>query len=106
MQLHQADSLLHGEVVYQRMMRTVISLLSMTLVSAPLFAAEAPALGQTLDGQFRNAEHEIVGLVEAMPADKINFSPRSAEFQGSDFQGVRTFGQQAKHLATYIYMES
>ena len=87
-------------------MRMVISLLSLTLVSAPVFAAEAQALGQTLDSQFRNAEREIVGLVEAMPADKINFSPRTAEIKGSDFQGVRTFGQQAKHLATYIYMES
>jgi len=87
-------------------MRTVISLFSLTLISAPLFAAEAPALGATLDGQFRNAEREIVGLVEAMPAEKINFSPRSVEIKGGDFQGVRTFAQQAKHLATYIYMES
>ena len=87
-------------------MRSVISLFSIALASAPAFAADIPSLGQTLDGQFRNAEREIVGLVEAMPADKINFTPGSAEIRGSDFKGVRTFGQQAKHLATYIYMES
>src|SRR5690349_24866199 len=88
------------------MMRTVISLLALTLVSVPGFAADAPSLGQTLDGQFRNAEREIVGLMETMPADKINFAPGSAEIKGSDFKGVRTFAQQAKHLATYVYMES
>ena len=87
-------------------MRPLISLFALALVSAPAFAADAPSLGQTLDGQFRNAEREIVGLVEAMPADKINFAPSSAEVKGSDFKGVRTFAQQAKHLATYVYMES
>src|SRR5690242_2009792 len=88
------------------MMRPLISLFALALVSAPAFAADVPSLGQTLDGQFRNAEREIVGLVEAMPADKINFAPSSAEVKGSDFKGVRTFAQQAKHLATYVYMES
>jgi uncharacterized damage-inducible protein DinB len=88
------------------MMRSVISLLYLAPVLASAFAADAPSLGQTLDGQFRNAEREIVGLVEAMPADRINFTPASAEIKGSDFKGVRTFGQQAKHLATYVYMES
>jgi len=87
-------------------MRTVISLLSVPLLAAAAFAAEAPSLGQTLDGQFRNAEREIVGLVEAMPADRINFTPTSLEIKGSEFHGVRTFAQEAKHLATYIYMLS
>ena len=78
----------------------------MTLLCSAAFAADAPTVGQTLDGQFRNAEREIVGLVEAMPGDKINFAPSSSEIKGSEFKGVRTFAQQAKHLATYIYMLS
>ncbi len=88
------------------MKRTFTSLLSLALLSAAAFAADAPSLGQTLDGQFRNAEREIVGLVEAMPADRINYTPQSLEIKGSDFKGVRTFAQEAKHLATYIYMLS
>ena len=88
------------------MMRTVVFVLSLPLISLPALAADASALGQTLDGQFRNAEREIVGLFEAMPADKINFAPSSAEIKGSEFKGVRTFAEQAKHLATYVYMES
>lgn len=87
-------------------MRITVSLLAAVLAAGFAFAADPPSLGQTLDGQFRNAEREIVGLVEAMPADKINFTPASAEIKHSDFKGVRTFGQQAKHLATYVYMEA
>ena len=83
------------------MIRIVSRLLPLTFLGAAAFAADAPTVGQTFDGQFRNAEREIVGLVEAMPADKINFAPT-----GGEFKGVRTFGQQAKHLATYIFMLS
>lgn len=46
-----------------------------------------------------SAESEIVSLAEAMPADKYNFAPT----QGA-FQGVRTFGQQVKHLAAVVYL--
>lgn len=46
-------------------------------------------------------ENEIVPLAEAMPADKYDFAPTSGEFKG-----VRTFGQQASHVATVIYVVS
>ncbi len=36
----------------------------------------------------------IVSAAEAMPADKYGFAPT-----GGEFKGVRTFGQQVKHLA-------
>ena len=88
------------------MIRTIISLLGLVLGSAAAFAADAGSVGQTLDGQFRNAEREIVGLVEAMPANKINFAPTNALIKGGEFTGVRTFAQEGKHLATYIYMLS
>src|SRR5713226_960324 len=41
-------------------------------------------LGQTL----------LVSAADAMPADKYGFAPTDGEFKG-----VRTFGQQVKHLA-------
>ena len=88
------------------MLRTITRFLSLTLVSSAAFAADTPTVGQTLDGQFRNAEREIIGLVEAMPADKINFTPSGLDIKGAEFETVRTFGQQAKHLATYIYIVS
>lgn len=80
-------------------MRIVYTSLALTVFCAVGFSADALTVGQTLDAQFRNADREIVGLFEAMPADKINFAPTNGKFDG-----VRTFAQQAKHMATYIYM--
>jgi hypothetical protein len=83
------------------MIRTMCFSLGLTLLWGPAFAADTPTLGQTLDGQFRNADREIIPLAEAMPADKYNFAPTNGEFKG-----VRTFGLQVRHLATYIYLLS
>jgi len=83
------------------MIRTTTSLLGIALFCAAAYAADAPTVGQVLDGQFRNADREITALVEAMPADKMNFAPTNGEFKG-----VRTFAQQAKHLAAFIYIAS
>jgi len=46
------------------------------------------------DKAIGNIEHEWVSLAEAMPADKWNFAPTQGEFKG-----VRTFGEQVKHVA-------
>jgi hypothetical protein len=88
------------------MIRTAISLLGITLFTAAAFCADAPSVGQVLDEELRNADREITSAVEAMPADKMNFAPGSIEIKGSEFKGVRTFAQQAKHLATVIYLAS
>jgi uncharacterized damage-inducible protein DinB len=42
----------------------------------------------------KSVEKQIVSAAEAMPADKYGFAPTEGEFKG-----VRTFGQQVKHLA-------
>jgi hypothetical protein len=83
------------------MIRTTLSLLGIALFSGAGFCADAPTVGQALDEAFRNADREITSAVEAMPAEKMNFAPTNGEFTG-----VRTFAQQAKHLATYIYLAS
>jgi hypothetical protein len=54
--------------------------------------------GEVIERQFSNLEHEFVPLVEAMPADKFDFAPTNGEFKG-----VRTFAQQAKHVAATNY---
>jgi uncharacterized damage-inducible protein DinB len=65
-----------------------------------VLAASAPA---PLDAQrerralralFTVVQKNIVAAAEAMPADKYGFAPADGEFQG-----VRTFAQQVKHLA-------
>lgn len=65
--------------------------LGAALCASTLMAADAR---QVLDKTLTNAEKEFVSLVAAMPADKFNFAPT-----GGKFDGVRTFGQQAKHVA-------
>ena len=44
-------------------------------------------------------ESDLVGLAEAMPADRYDFRPSTGSFEG-----VRTFGEQVKHTATMIFM--
>jgi uncharacterized damage-inducible protein DinB len=52
-----------------------------------------------LDGQIKSVEGEFVPAVDAMPEDKYSFAPTNGEFKG-----VRTFSQQAKHVAAVNYM--
>jgi len=68
--------------------------------SAMLFAADSPqaSMGKVLDDQLRSAEREIVGLAEAMPADKYSFRPTDGEFKN-----VRSFSQQMTHIAATLY---
>src|SRR5215468_4351342 len=44
-------------------------------------------------------ERQLVQAADAMPANKYSFAPTVGEFTG-----VRTFGQQVKHLAATNYM--
>src|SRR5215471_502417 len=60
---------------------------------------DAPSLDSEREKQalrilFKLGEQIIVSAVDAMPADKYGFAPTDGEFKG-----VRTFGQQVKHLA-------
>jgi uncharacterized damage-inducible protein DinB len=60
-------------------------------------ADQAPQASQVFDRTLTNTEKEFVSLVAAMPADKFGFAPTAGKFDG-----VRTFGQQAKHAAYVI----
>jgi hypothetical protein len=58
----------------------------------------APTVGKIIDSSLAGVEREFVPLVEAMPETAMNFAPSAGEFKG-----VRTFGQQAKHVAYVIF---
>jgi hypothetical protein len=51
------------------------------------------------EDQLRLVEEDVGGLARAMPAEKYNFAPA-----GEGHAGVRTFGEQVRHVATMIYM--
>jgi uncharacterized damage-inducible protein DinB len=54
---------------------------------------------QVLDRTVTNVEHEFVPAAEAMPEDKFGFAPTNGQFQG-----VRNFGEQIKHVAAVNYI--
>jgi uncharacterized damage-inducible protein DinB len=60
---------------------------------------ERRTVTQVLDRSVSNMEHEFVPAAEAMPEDKFGFAPSVGEFKG-----VRTFGEQVKHVAAVNYI--
>ncbi len=55
-------------------------------------------VSKALDFWITTTEREVVSAAEAMPECKYSFAPTKGEFTG-----VRTFAQQAKHLAANNY---
>jgi uncharacterized damage-inducible protein DinB len=61
---------------------------------------------KAFDSQLSLVEREMMGALKAMPAEKYGFAPSVAIFvpgQTTEFQGVRTFAQQATHVAEANY---
>jgi hypothetical protein len=77
---------------------TLASILALLSASAPLFG-QAPTAANTWDSQLAGLERELLPLIEAMPPAKMSFAPSAGEFRN-----VRTFGRQATHTATVLYM--
>jgi hypothetical protein len=55
-------------------------------------------VSQALDFWITATEHTVVTTADAMPTEKYGFTPTAGTFAG-----VRTFGQQVKHLAANNY---
>ena len=75
-------------------------------------ASAGPAAGtiaspsSAVDSQLSLIESEMMGAVKAMPPDKFGFAPNAAIFapgQTTEFATVRTFAQQAAHVAQANY---
>jgi uncharacterized damage-inducible protein DinB len=75
-------------------------------------APQGPVIGSistpsaAMDSQLSLIETEMMGAVKAMPADKFGFAPSQAIFlpgQKTEFATVRTFAQQATHVAEANY---
>src|SRR5437763_8929418 len=57
-----------------------------------------PTVTVILDRALSGLEREFVPAAEAMPDDKFSFAPTAGEFKG-----VRTFGEQVRHVAATNY---
>jgi uncharacterized damage-inducible protein DinB len=62
-------------------------------------ALAAPTIASALDKEFSVVEREVVSAAEAMPEEKYSFVPKDGEFKG-----VRTFGEQVRHIAAANFM--
>jgi len=92
-------------------MKTTVSLLLLTFVCLTVAFAQTPAkpaqpttpptISQILDRSLGYPESEVVPAADAMPDDKFEFAPAASM---GDFKGVRTFGQQVRHIAAVQYM--
>jgi uncharacterized damage-inducible protein DinB len=63
-----------------------------------------PTIASAIDREISIVEKEVVEAAEAMPEDKFDFSPEKLNLPGSDYKGVRTFGEQLKHVAASNYL--
>jgi hypothetical protein len=52
------------------------------------------SVAESVSGTLQFAEGDFLGLAEAMPEDKYSFIPKVG-----NFDGVRSFGEQVKHVA-------
>src|SRR6266545_4733578 len=85
------------------------SVYAQTAKSSPAAGASAspsapPTIASAIDREVSIVEKEVVDAAEAMPEDKFDFSPEKLNLPGSDYKGVRTFGQQLKHVAASNYL--
>jgi uncharacterized damage-inducible protein DinB len=70
-----------------------------TFAAAQDKKAAPKTVAAVLDGSLSGLESEFVPAAEAMPEDKYVFVPT-----GGEFKGVRTFGEQVKHVAAVNYI--
>jgi hypothetical protein len=84
-------------------MRKNLGLTLLLLAFCSLAVAQAntekKTISQVMDANVKIIEGEFTSAAEAMPEDKFEFAPSNGEFKG-----VRTFGQQVKHVAAVNYL--
>ena len=85
------------------MKRSVLEVMSLVLLNSITLAQsgtpEVPrSTTQVLNDWVTNIEQLLVPAADAMPEAKYSFTPSNGEFKG-----VRTFGEQVKHLAASNY---
>ena len=70
---------------------------SLLLIPSSAFTQNQPqpkTISDSLNFIWKDVERNFIALAEAMPEDKWNYKPSEGEFKG-----VRTFGEQVKHVA-------
>src|SRR5689334_9404841 len=66
-------------------------------------AQTVSSIAGLVDQHVSTIEKLVVDAAEAMPEDKFNFTPANLHLPGSDYNGVRTFAVQVRHIAASNY---
>jgi uncharacterized damage-inducible protein DinB len=90
-----------------RLSAILTAILGVLLVATPPARAQQqkpanqppPTIASALDAELSVVEKEVVSAAEAMPEEKYSFAPKDGEFKG-----VRTFGEQVRHIAAANHM--
>jgi hypothetical protein len=78
----------------------VVCLISVAcLAGAQTRTAKHRTNAQIMEFIVSDQERKVVQMAEAMPAEKYSFTP-----SGASFEGVRSFGEQLKHIAADNYV--
>src|SRR5882724_8043305 len=77
---------------------------SSSAASASASPSTPPTIASAIDREISIVEKELIDAAEAMPEDKFDFSPEKLNLPGTDYKGVRTFGEQLKHIAASNYL--
>ncbi len=87
----------------RNLVRLVSSTAGLWLLCASGAAAaqsqDRPTIASEVGSRLAAAEREVLEVGEAMPEERFDFAPTAGEFKG-----VRTFGQQLKHIGAYNYI--
>jgi len=78
-------------------MMKIVRIVALLFLANAAVAQHQPAR-RSLDEWITNTEKHVVDLADAMPEEKYSFAPANGEFNG-----VRTFAEQVKHLAANNY---
>jgi hypothetical protein len=90
----------------------ILSLLAMMAFFGRELVTAAPAtptpgapstIASTVDLQVSGIEKRVVEAAEAMPESKFDFSPESLNIPGAEYNGVRSFALQIRHVAASNY---
>src|SRR5437762_4080384 len=100
----QASLLIASELTFES-----ASVFAQAAKSPPAAGASAspstpPTIASAIDREISLVEKEVVEAAEAMPEDKLDFSPEKLNLPGSNYKGVRTFGEQLKHIGASNYL--
>ena len=85
---------------------TLLAVTAQTSAQSPTPVGTVVAPSKAIDSELSIIESEMMSAVKAMPEDKFDFAPSAAIFapgQKTDFATVRTFAQQATHVAQANY---